>query len=344
MVAVLMACGGEEGDRPQVPAADPGVTAELRESVRPAGQKVKWTVGPRTVFSKDGSASVRISAGPEGWQVLDDVFPVVRGFDDAGVGDSSLLTVASEPPGGRPVAGCRPPFIRRHMPAAGGVVQILENTSTPNPERTDRSSYPSRPAHFRVSDRRNELCGTVQEFTFRMENRAFMAWVWVGPDRDSVFPRRPDSDVRRQVSRVLNSFQAQLPGAAPLRPPFMALDCRRPPNTLGCDRVFIHISSRVPMSRVAVQIGGRGQIFDLRPNRRPDGAAPALPRTSWRGHMPDAGLTEPGSPLEVKLESGETSWVGIPRVRADVEVIARRPEGPAFVLNFPRTQLAAGHG
>ena len=288
------------------------------------GTAFEWNVGPRTVFTPDGSASLRLPAGPNGWQLLD---PSRATINDAH--PNTLFLIASDPDG--PRHACAPPANRAVVPARGSLIQITESNRPTSIGELRRIGYPPTPEEFEKWPAVRDPCQPARTYSFRRWNRAFQAWVWPGTDRHRILP-------------ILNSFEAQPPGAAPVRPPFMALDCRQPANTLACERVAFRVYTRVPMKRLAVRIGGEaGPTLDLRANRRRAGY-PVLPGTVWRGTLRDAGLRTPGSPLFVDLPASRSRWSGTPPVRVTMEVIARRPGGPSGTWRFPRTELAAGHG
>ena len=125
--------------------------------------------------------------------------------------------------------------------------------------------------------------------------------------------------------------------------PFMALDCRKPPNTLSCDRVYLSLATRLPMADVSVRVGDR--TARLRAAGSHGDAVPGgMRRTLWMGYLGRAGLTRPGSPLEVALPPGRKRWTGEPPVAADLEVIYRRPGAAPRWWIFRDVNLLAGHG
>jgi len=140
---------------------------------------------------------------------------------------------------------------------------------------------------------------------------------------------------------------------------FLALDCRNPPNTLACNRVWVQVRTSKAKERVKVAVKrwaaktNDGWVYFKLPKLRftslsSPRAAPGNPSWSqkqWVGTVRDAVVGLLQVPLKGKLPEGRERWVGNnPPIRADIVVATEDSDGAGGTETYRQVVLLAGHG
>ncbi|MBK5233901.1 MAG: hypothetical protein JJE13_13090 [Thermoleophilia bacterium] len=169
-----------------------------------------------------------------------------------------------------------------------------------------------------------------------------------------------------EVAAPPNSLDKDTPvvvgshGPGRVRVALMALDCRNPPNTLACDRIWVQVQTAKKKERVSAEIlrwsakASTGWVYvystpkDRRLSTLRTAEAVNGPRWAqrlWTGTIRNAGIGSLQKPLEGKLPEGAERWVGNnPKIRADLIVTTRGPKGPTYSKRFRNVTFIAGHG
>lgn len=347
---LLVGCSGGNGKDSDSGRSEAEILSRLADGDR----------GPkRSIVSKDGSLTAVV---PERWGQVPDVYP------------GALLTLASGSDVGTVINPCQPGAVLDEIPTGGALVRISEALIPAKP--SVGGIYPRRPRHFRLGRENPAECGSVHELRFRASGRNLAASIWVSartrgrPGELGSSPRGISPRVRRETMEMLDGLRVRSAAEMPIRNPILALDCRNPPNTLRCDRVWVHLSTRTGMAQVSVRINRwsarspEGWVHGARvislptrlrtsspsdlpiptsakvPSNLPLPKSVAVPRTVWEASISRAGLGTSGEDFEQTLPGPGGKWVGNnPGIRADLEVISPRGR-----WNFRRVRLIAGHG
>lgn len=333
-IVALMACstgtdGGNESGSSAV-TADASPPATISTHTRAVvGDGTEHADGKR-IGDRDGTATAVV---PTGWTLVPDT---IRG---------SLISAASFLPpeagsGGGLMAPCRPGRLLDAMPPGEALIRIWEHIPGPGSYRPADSKR--RPPHIKLPARRTHECGHSYELTFRDRGRTVAIWVWA----DSLTP-----ETRRQLLSLINGLALAPADSVPVYRPWMALDCGNPPNSLECDRVYVFVTTRVPMRSLSVLLldptRTDEQAVRLRAasaRGRADGPKALPPRTVWTGVLRDVGFRRKGGPLEIPIPAQRNRWLGIPRVAADLGLTGQPVEGRAGHWVFRNVPLLAGHG
>jgi len=344
LALALSGCSGGSGGNGE---SEQSREAKVLERLAELDTGPKWDTA-----SRDGSLMARL---PAGWSEVPDIDPL------------ALLTLSSGPVTGRIISPCLPGAVLDELPTGGALVRVSENFP---PARRGGAAdrYRPRPSHFRLGRRRPSECGYSYSLGFREGGRELAVWIWTKPavvDSGSGIqgsrPGRLSPVTRRQLLRLLDGLQVRPAAVDPIRVPTLALDCRNPPNTLDCDRVWVQVNTRIRMKRLSIRVNrwwaGRGdgwvssgQVMSLPTKLRtaPSGNTPmpvaARSGTVWGGVIQQAGLRGGGAAFERTLPGPGGRWVGTgvgadPRIRADLQVITPRGR-----WDFRNVELIAGHG
>lgn len=338
VVLALVGCSGEAGSDGDSGPAEAEILKRLAESD-------PWP--KRSVVSRDGSLSTVV---PEQWDRVPDIL------------SESLLTLSTGPVTSAVINPCQPGAVLEELPKGGALVRIWE-TLRPT-RRSVGGGYPPRPKRFRLGRRQSAECGALYELRFELSGRNLNVSIWAGADSGgepggpakssrSLSPR-----VRVEILEMLDRLRADSAMEMPIRNPTLALDCRTPPNTLECDRVWVHLLTRIGMRQVSARINRwsartpEGWLYGDRvislPTRLKTSASRHLPvpvsaalsRTVWGGAIPSAGLGSSGDAFERSLPGPGGKWIGTnPEIRADLEIISPRGR-----WSFRDVRLIAGHG
>lgn len=342
-VLVALALAGCSGDSGGNGESEQSQEAKILERLRELDTGPKWDTA-----SRDGSLMARL---PVGWSEVPDIDPL------------ALLTLSSGPVTGRIISPCLPGAVLDELPPGGALVRISENF--PPAGRGDAAGhYRPRQDHFRLGRQRPYECGYSYSLGFREGGRDLSVLIWTKPSVvdsgsgiQSSRPGRLSPVTRRQLLRLLDGLQVRPAAVDPIRLPTLALDCRNPPNTLDCDRVWVQVNTRIRMRRLSIRINRwwagsddgwapSGQVMSLPTKLRTapsrDAPMPVAARsgTVWGGVIRPAGLRGGGGAFERALPGPGGRWVGTdPRIRADLQVITPRGR-----WDFWNVELIAGHG
>lgn len=354
LTIVALALNGCSGNSEIDSGSKPSGEFENSERLDGSDPGRQWNVS-----SRDGSLLARL---PNRWAEVPDSFP------------QGLLTVASGPVSGRVINPCHPGAVLDELPEGGVLVRVSEYhpyVENKNAPEYAVGPHQPRPKHFRLGRPAPTECGSSYELGFQQSGRRFSVSIWTRPLSGNSArgswskPGRISPATRRQVLALLDGLTIQPAVAEPIRLPLLALDCRNPPNTLDCDRVWVNVGTRISMKRLWVRIQRwsvktpDGWTFSDRVSSRPTWLRPAgarhsriIPpvsgrsRTVWTGVVSSAGLRRGGAAFKRALPAPGERWIGVaPRIRADVEVIeAGGGSYPDRSWRFRHVHLIAGHG
>lgn len=343
LVAALAACdgvtdGNEDGSGDA--ASEVPAPARVALHARAAfGDGVRQPASRKRVSDRDETMTATL---PVGWNLVRDSI------------EGSLVSASSFPfpgPGSGAFARgklpvCAGGVLRDAVPPGEAVVRIWEEIPGPGNYRPAQAER--RPSRLRLPERLpTSECGASYQLSFGDRGRIIAIWVWAGGDTLS-------ARTRRQLTGLINSIELLPAKTVTVFRPWMALDCRNPPNTLGCDRVYVFVVARQPMRSLSVYLYDRSRpgktwvrLHTAHPHRNgvsPPGSMP--PRTVWTGVIRNAGFRRQGSALEIPIPPGRKRWFGVPPVAADLAVIARpvRDKWSTSPRVFRNIRLAAGHG
>jgi hypothetical protein len=309
----------------------------------------------RLIASRDGSLRARI---PRNWSRVRDSYPL------------ALLTLASGPVSNRVIGPCQPGAVLDELPKGGTLVQVTEIYPPIRPISDAVGRVVRNPGHIRLGPPNGTTeCGESYGLVFATGHRQFSVKVWLKPVRAPTRidgerarasrPRRLAPATRRQLLRLLNGLVVAPAAAKPVRTPFLALDCPQA-NRLGCDRIYVDLTTRVRMRTVAIRIRRwsaktpNGSVdsgpIESKPTRLhtiergPNGSGALSAHTFWRGSVADAGLLGGDEDFKTAMPGPGQRWVGTgmendPLIRADLEVI-----GPQGRWQFQGIPLIAGYG
>jgi len=127
--------------------------------------------------------------------------------------------------------------------------------------------------------------------------------------------------------------------------PLIALNCPVG-NGFRCDRIVFAYALALPARKLEAWVAGR-QVKGLRSAPYgEDGPQKGETGLTWTGFVQPAGLSDPGSPIEIPSTPAtrRNYWAGTPSVRVAVRIVAHLKRGETVSELFPFVNLQAGYG